>query len=272
MRPWVTTTGPIRPASSSRGSRSRLPRLPSLDALWESTPPGDRRLTDAHLAKLPRTARRYLSHAIAPDTTLARAVRLRMHGEIRLGRWWPFQAEEVIRADRGLVWCAAISMGGVPVRGADELLDGQGRMQWKLFGVIPVIHAHGPDITRSAAGRLAAESVWLPSMLAGEDALWSIIDESRVRVRLLAGEELAAVELSLGPTGALRQVMLQRWGNPGGGPFRSLRFGALVEDEATFGGYTIPTRLRVGWHIGTDRFEPEGEFLRVTVDEARHRP
>lgn len=66
-------------------------------------------------------------------------------------------------------------------------------------------------------------------------------------------------------------MALARWGNPDGGRFRSLPFGAVVEDEATFGGYTILTRMRVGWHIATDRFEPEGEFFRVTVDDASYR-
>jgi len=36
----------------------------------------------------------------------------------------------------------------------------------------------------------------------------------------------------------------------------------------SFGGYTLPTRLRAGWHFGTERFESEGEFFRVTIDDA----
>lgn len=31
-------------------------------------------------------------------------------------------------------------------------------------------------------------------------------------------------------------------------------------------GITIPTQLRVGWFFGSERFETEGEFFRVTVD------
>jgi hypothetical protein len=55
------------------------------------------------------------------------------------------------------------------------------------------------------------------------------------------------------------------------GQFRSLPFGALVEDEASFRGYPIPTRLRVGWYIGTEVFEQDGEFFRVIVDDASYR-
>jgi len=39
----------------------------------------------------------------------------------------------------------------------------------------------------------------------------------------------------------------------------------------SFGGYTIPTRVRVGWHFGGARFEREGEFFRCRIDEARYR-
>jgi len=48
-------------------------------------------------------------------------------------------------------------------------------------------------------------------------------------------------------------------------------FGGIVEEEGTFGGYTIPTRLRVGWHFHEGRFGPDGEFFRVTVDAAMFR-
>ena len=42
-------------------------------------------------------------------------------------------------------------------------------------------------------------------------------------------------------------------------------FGGIIEEEGTFCGYTIPTRLRIGWYFGTERFESEGEFFRVTI-------
>jgi hypothetical protein len=52
--------------------------------------------TAAELGGLPDPVRRYLRAAIAPDTPLATAARFRMRGQIRLGRWLPFQAEELL--------------------------------------------------------------------------------------------------------------------------------------------------------------------------------
>jgi hypothetical protein len=63
---------------------------------------------------------------------------------------------------------------------------------------------------------------------------------------------------------------MPRWGNPGGA-FLYEQFGALVDEEAIFRGYTIPARMRVGWYFGTHRFEPEGEFFQVTIDNAIYR-
>jgi hypothetical protein len=83
------------------------PDLNPLEALWESTTRIDRSLSPARLASLPEAARCYVEHA---GTALATAVRLRMHGEIKRGRWWPFRAEEVIHRNRGMVWQAIVAI------------------------------------------------------------------------------------------------------------------------------------------------------------------
>jgi hypothetical protein len=242
-----------------------------LEELWESAPAGQRAFLSSQLSGLPEAARLYLGHAIASGSKLASAVRLRMHGEIKLGRWFPFEAEQVMRSDRGMIWSARVSMRGMPVRGSDRLLDGEGGMRWKLLGIIPVMTASGPDITRSAAGRLAGESVWLPSTLCGENVSWSAPELLRPRARFTVQGEKAELALCIDGSGRLKSLKFPRWGNPGGGGFRYVDFGGLVEEEGTFGGYTIPTRLRVGWYFGTDRFEREGEFFRATIDSAEYR-
>jgi hypothetical protein len=137
----------------------------SLDDLWNSAPAGDTAFDPAKLIALPEPARRYLAHAIAPGTPLASAVRLRMHGEIKIKRWYPFTAEQVISWSRGFIWRAEARMGALTIRGSDRYVDGQGAMRWKLFGLVPFITASGPDITRSAAGRVNMECAWVPPVL-----------------------------------------------------------------------------------------------------------
>lgn len=243
----------------------------SLDSFWHSAPRADTVFNSALIANLPDIAKRYFAHTIAPGTLLARAVRLRMHGEIKLKDWGPFSAEEVIRSDRGLIWQAAVRMKGLPVRGYDRFIDGAGEMRWKLLGLVPLITASGADITRSAAGRFAAESVWLPSLLLSPNASWTVGDSNVARVVLNVGGQTTDMEFVVDESGRLRSITMQRWGNPEGREFHWASFGGTVDHESTFGGYTIPTTLRIGWHFGTERFEAEGEFFRCTIDDAAFR-
>ncbi len=245
-------------------------KSPSLDELWSLARPGAGVFDAAMTAGLPEPARRYLEHAIAGGAALANAVRLRMHGEIRIKGWHPFAAEQVIVWNRGMIWRAAVRMFGMPVRGGDFFLDGQGMMRWRLFGLLPLVNAAGPDIGRSAAGRMNIESIWLPCALCGKDVAWSG-SAGQARARFSPHGEDAELDLALAADGGLRSVSMQRWGDPDGRGFRYCRCGGLVEEEKSFGPYTIPSRLRVGWHFGSERFATEGEFFRVTVDSAEYR-
>jgi Family of unknown function (DUF6920) len=243
----------------------------SLDDLWNSASRPQHAFDAALTAGLPQGARRYLQRAIASGTPLSSAVRLRMHGEIKLKAWYRFSAQEVICWGRGLIWQAAARMYGLPIRGGDCFVDGHGAMRWKLCGIVSIVNAAGPDIDRSAAGRVNIESIWLPSVLCGHAVSWTASDQRHPHARFTAHGETAEIDCALDETGQLKAVNMPRWGNPDGGQFGYFNCGGLVEEVAVFGGYTIPTRMRVGWYFGTDRFEREGEFFRVTVDHAAYR-
>ncbi len=243
----------------------------SLDELWDSTPRPTRYFDPKQLDPLPPAARSYLQHAIAPSVPLAYAVRLHMHGEIKLKRWRPFTAEEVIRWDVGFIWKASVRFGLLPISGSDSWLRGTGSLHWRLLGLLSFLSASSPDITRSAAGRLNAEALWLPSALLHQPVSWIQSDPLHPRARFLAHSESAALDLALDPNGRLLAYHTLRWGNPNNGAFRLLPFGGFAEAESTFAGYTIPTRLSAGWRFGESRFATEGEFFRATIDHAEFR-
>lgn len=243
----------------------------SLQTLWDAPvvlpqPP----FTSDAVASFPLGVQQYFNHAIAPHTPLAAKVRLQMHGEIKLNhRWYSFSATQVIQPSRGMIWQAQTKMaGGIPIKGRDRILDGAGSMVWRLFGVIPVVKASGADISHSAAGRLAAELVWLPSALCREDIAWQVDSPHHLQAQFNLQGYPIHLHLHIDDTGQLKTVHLQRWGDTGDGNFRAADFGGIAEAETTFGNYTIPSRLRIGWYFGTPRFESEGEFFRVTVDDA----
>lgn len=244
----------------------------SLDALWESAISQERVFCPDDVAHLPETVRRYLNHAIAPGTAIASAVYLKMHGEIKLKHWIPFKAEQVICWEHGFIWSATAWMNGfLPIVGSDRLIDGIGAMQWKILGLFPVMTGSGSDITRSATGRLQTESMLLPSVFFSDEMSWTSLNASQFHSSFVLQGEKAELDLTIDQQGQLKTAKIPRWGNPEDGEHHYVDFGAIVEEEGTFGGYTIPTRLRVGWYFDTERFEPEGEFFRATIDRAIYR-
>ncbi|MGY1770909.1 DUF6544 family protein [Blastococcus sp. SYSU D00813] len=221
----------------------------------------------ALVAGLPAAARRWLTHAVAPGTPLWPSVVLDMRGEIRLGAWRPFTATQVLAPPNGFVWAATARFAGLRVAGFDRYSSGSGQMDWRLGGVVPVMRASGPDVTRSAAGRLAGEAALAPTTALG--AAWTAgADDGSAVARWRIGDQDESAEFTVGPDGRLVGVVMQRWGDPGGEPFGRYPFGVAIEAEETFSGVTIGSSLRAGWWWGTDR-QAEGEFFRARITGVR---
>jgi hypothetical protein len=219
------------------------------------------------VADLPEPARRWLVHSIAPGTPLWQSVLLSMRGEIRLGAWRPFTAHQVLAPPRGFIWAATARVFGLPVTGFDRYSAGSGQMDWRLGGLLPVMTATGPDVTRSAAGRLAGEMVLVPTTFRA--ATWTPgADEDRAVATWHFDDQEESAEIHVDADGRLLGVVVQRWGDPGGAPFGRRPFGVAIEAEETFAGVTIGSTLRAGWWWGTDR-QAEGEFFRAHVTGAR---
>ena len=213
----------------------------------------------AAITGLPEPARRWLGRAIAPGTPLWSSVELTMHGQLKLGRWRPFTAHQVLTPPDGYLWAARTRVAGLPVSGYDRLGSGGGETRWRLMRLIPVQNGSGPDVTRSAYGRLAGEIVLIPT--AFRHASWSYGEHASTTVATWQfGDDTEAAELEVKPDGRLAEVRISRWGNPEGAPFRRYPFGVRIEAESRFGGITIPSVFRAAWH--------ESEFFRAEITGA----
>jgi hypothetical protein len=188
-----------------------------------------------------------------------------MRGHIKVGRWLPFRAHQVLNPHHGLVWAARVA--GV-IAGSDRYVNGVGGMDWKLLGLIGVAHASGPDVARGAAGRAGVEGMWVPTALLPRFGVhWSADGPDRVIVRHRLGETPVEVQYRLDGAGRMRSFVLDRWGDPdGSGTFAWYPFGGEVTGYRTFDGLTIPASGRAGWFFGTGRW-PDGEFIRYRITD-----
>ena len=186
-----------------------------------------------------------------------------MRGQIKLGRWCPFTARQVLSPPDGYIWAATARIAGLPVTGYDRLSAGSGEMRWRLLRMIPVLSAAGPDVTRSARGRLAGEIALLPTAFGS--AAWTEGEQPDTAIATWSfGDDAEAAELRVDSAGRLTEVTVNRWGNPGGAPFGRYRFGVRVDAEWDFSGITIPSLFSAGWWWGTSR-QDDGEFFRAQV-------
>jgi hypothetical protein len=185
-----------------------------------------------------------------------------MRGRIKLGRWLPFRARQLLVPHQGTVWAARIA--GI-IRGSDHYVDGDGGMDWKLLGVVRVAHADGPDVARSAAERAAGESIWTPAATVADPSAWQAIDDRRLLVHLDVDGHTVELHHELDHQGRLHRSQFDRWGDPDNEGSWALRpFGVEITGHRSFDGVTIPHRGRAGWHFGTDRW-PAGVFFEFEI-------
>ncbi len=272
MLPWLALLGlatlfawlaRLRWARAKRVRRIR-------EVLAEPGETGER-FEPATLGRLPEPARAYLRHAIPPGATLARWADVRMSGSMRLapgGDWIPFEARERICAARGFLWEARLAaMGRIVLEGADWLLGDEAGTEFSLGGWIPAVRQDGEELARSAAGRLLVELMWLPSALTPQrGAVWTAGDERRAVVTPRGSSTPMSVLVDSG--GRLRQLTLVRRRVATDGRISVSPFGAVVEEEADMGEFTVPVKVSGAWGIGTD---DQYEFFRAEVlDVAWH--
>ena len=229
------------------------------------------RFDPAMTESLPEPARRWLTHAIAPGTQLARAAIVEMHGHIRLRRWIPFRAVQLQAPPAGYIWAARTRMGPAWVGGYDRYSDAAGEMRWRLFSRIPVRSATGPDIDRSAAGRVALDALLVPTAWLQEAVAWRTGDsDDTVVAEWRIDNHRLPIALTVAPHGALRSLLMPRWAQPLDHPWGEYPCGGTVSDEGDFEGIKLGRTVRAGYFYGTDKWNsPAGEFLRAEITDTK---
>lgn len=168
----------------------------------------------------------------------------------------------MIAPHEGFAWAARAG----PISGYDRFLDGEGELRWKLLGLVPVLRASGPNVSRSSAGRVAGEAAWVPTALLPRFGVaWSAAGADRASARFRVDGLDVDLDLRLDGDGRIAACSFRRWGDPGGsGTYAFHPFGMEASAHATFAGLTIPSAGRAGWHHGTERWE-DGVFFRYEI-------
>lgn len=251
--------GAVSSASSARGAPPWLPARVAAD--WSDLAARDAgpRCEPAVPEALPEPAARWLRRAVPLDAGYPSVVEFGLHGRIRIGRPRPFTAVQVLAPGAGYIWAVRTRLLGLPVTGFDRWTRGTGEMRHRILGRLPLVQASGPDLTRSAAGRLAAESVMWPPAALDPAIEWRQLGTDSVMMRVPVAGTAHEVTLTIGPDGRLLGVRVPRWARRGRGPYRERMFVVDVRHEEAFAGVLIPARIVAG-------YADEEPFIAQTVD------
>jgi hypothetical protein len=154
------------------------------------------------------------------------------------------------------------------VSGIDGLQDSHGRTRFWMFQAIPLVQtASTKGLDRSAATRPALEAIWLPaSLLPSNGAAWEQLGPDKARVTFGNQKYPIEMTLTIATDGRVADIVATRWSdaNPER-VFRLQPYGGTTEQEATFGGFTIPSVVHVGNHYGSDSYSA---FFDARITEA----
>lgn len=205
--------------------------------------------------QLPERLRVHLERNLPDPPAQAVGTLLHQSGRMRLDPkrdWVPFTAEQLIDAGEvGFVWHARVRMAPLVTAVVEDAFEaGKGRLDAKIWGLIPVAHGRGPDIDRGEAERYLAELPWCPlALLRNPDLRFRANEDGSVRVEVFDAETF--VDLSFDEAGDIvgsrsttrsRGDVVQPW------------VGSFA-DYRDFGGVRAPSRGRVWWET------PEGPFV-----------
>lgn len=210
-------------------------------------------------ADLPDIVLRYVERNVSLDAWDEKHVRFTQVGEMQLkpGRWFPFRAKQEIAVDRvEFAWHATFRLVPfVSLRVRDWYRAGDAGLDARLWGLLRVVHANGPEIARGEAIRYLVELPLAPQAMATNAMLeWRSVDESTVEVATLVGGERVVVLLHFDASGDIVAGSAEARPRAIGKQSVDTPFRGVYGDYREFDGVRLPTTAEVSWLL------PHGPF------------
>jgi hypothetical protein len=242
-------------------------RIGNLKAALAASPIASSPRTD-----LPHEAVALAERSAASPALRHRLVELSQRGEMRRSPQDApllFTAHQVTAvAELGFLWRARFSVMGIPaVEVIDYLVDGEGGLEGRAFGVFPIVRLVGTaEAFRAEAIRYLGELMWNPDAILFNPRLeWQVLDRMVLSVAAGDGPRRGEVRLFLDEAGdGVRVEADDRPRLEGKGFTRCAWFGRGW-DYRTIGGRRIPSRAEAGWIVEGEEFV----YWRATVESWR---
>jgi len=138
-------------------------------------------ITHEDIQNLPNPVQRFLKYSgVVGSPRITRAI-VEQRGLFKMAPdkpWVPFTATQIYNiAEASFEWKVRMKMAPLMiVKGSDALKNGRGSMKIKLFGLIPLVNARGPELDQGAMTRYLSETIWFPQAFLDDHITWEAID------------------------------------------------------------------------------------------------
>jgi hypothetical protein len=231
-------------------------RTDSLRAALEASPPASAARTDLPPAVIALAKRSGASPA-APH----RIVKLSQRGEMRRrpqAEPLAFTANQIMAVgDVAFVWHARFLVMGIPaMQIIDYLVGGEGGLEGRFFGMVPIVEVAGADEAFRAEGmRYLGELMWNPdAILFNAHLQWRVLDRMVLSVAAGHGPRRGEVRVLLNQAGDVVRVEADDRPRLEGKTLTRYKWFGRGWDHQTIGGRRIPSRAQAGWLIGGEEF------------------
>jgi len=144
----------------------------------------------------------------------------------------------------------------MPVTGRDIYRNGQGKMNGKLFDLIPIINGKGKEVSQSSLITIFCEFLLIPGYVIQDYVKWESVDEKTVRATLYDKEYIVSGIFHFDNEGLFSRFETEdRYYTDEKGKFINTKFSATVDSYQTKDSVLIPEKVRIMWHLKNGDYE-----------------
>jgi hypothetical protein len=226
--------------------------------------------------ELPALVGRYLERALPGGAALPRQVQIGQVGEMwqkQGGRPLRFEAVETLAvAEVAFSWRARFPIAPlVWLRVVDQYAAGEGLLEARLWGRVPVMAKRGGQMDSGEALRYLAELPLVPqAILANRQLAWQEVDAQTVEVATRVGAARVAARLLFDANGDIVASGADARPRVEGKRIVPRPWSGSFGEYAIVGGIRIPTRGEVRWELPNGPFTYwRGTVTSLELDSSR---
>ena len=143
----------------------------------------------------------------------------------------------------------------LPAVVVDSYIDGEGTLDARLLGSVPLAHVRVHDISRGELMRYLAELVWVPDALLNAPSLsWRELGDRRIEVSANSRHGQAAIRMLFDDAGDIGAIEADNRPRRIGQETVDTDWRGTFSDYQQFGRYRLPTKGEVSWMLDDGTF------------------